>query len=146
MLFIFCFRYRVKILKSVGDKVNVLYVDYGNEETVNVNQLRSISKDLVTQMPSQAMLCVLNGFQSRNSKPEFDSAFETLTNDKRLQMTVKNAQKTCLVVDLFDMSTTPMKNILMEINQMQTESKPVDNVAGKKANEVEKTPPQNHQR
>ncbi|XP_043481522.1 uncharacterized protein LOC122510734 isoform X2 [Leptopilina heterotoma] len=138
--------YRVKILKSVGDKVNVLYVDYGNEETVNVNQLRTISKDLVTQMPSQAMLCVLNGFQSRNSKPEFDSAFETLTNDKRLQMTVKNAQKTCLVVDLFDLSTTPMKNILMEINQMQIESKPVDNVAGKKSNEVEKTPPQNHQR
>ncbi|XP_051163824.1 maternal protein tudor-like isoform X2 [Leptopilina boulardi] len=139
--------YRVKILKRVKDDVNVLYVDYGNEETVNVNQLREISRDLVTQMPCQAMLCVLNGFQSRSSKPQYDAAFEALTNEIRLSMTVKNAQKTCLVVDLFDITTSPPKNILMEINKITSESVSINENAGlKKSNDFEKTVPQNHQR
>ena len=142
--------YRVKILNIQGDKVSVLYVDYGNEESVSRNQLREIRKDFVAKMPSQAILCVLNGFQNRASNKELDTEFENLVFEKRLSMLVKNAQPTCLIVDLFDIMATPPKSIHAQLIKMSVESTGSnihnDSNTSRKSNESYKSQGQNHQR
>ncbi|XP_033209193.1 maternal protein tudor isoform X2 [Belonocnema kinseyi] len=110
--------YRVKIVKIQDDKVSVLYVDYGNEETVSRNQLRDIRRDLVAKMPCQAVLCALNGFANRPSNKKLDTEFENLVFEKRLSMQVMNAQPGGLVVDLFDIMTTPAKCIHTQLIKM----------------------------
>lgn len=142
--------YRVKILKIQEDQVSVLYVDYGNEETVSKNQLRNIRRDLVAKMPCQAILCTLNGFANRPSNKELDTEFENLVFEKRLSMLVMNAQPSGLVVDLFDIMTTPAKCIHTQLIKMSldigTTNSHNDSNISRKSNESYKSLGQKSQR
>lgn len=50
--------YRAMVRGSRGKKVVVAYVDYGNEQEVDVNDLRTITPDLI-KLPAQALKCAL---------------------------------------------------------------------------------------
>lgn len=50
--------YRAIVRGTKGDKVIVAYVDYGNEQEVDVGDLRTITPELI-RLPAQAMKCAL---------------------------------------------------------------------------------------
>lgn len=99
------FRYRAQILGIVGDKIKVVYVDYGNEEVLPVVSLRAIHDDLVTKLPAQAVKCALNGYEVLSLDQEISNHFERLTLEKRFYMKVVAAQPNGLLVDLFEFDT-----------------------------------------
>ncbi|CAL1676055.1 unnamed protein product [Lasius platythorax] len=101
--------YRAQILNVTGDKVKVVYVDYGNEEVLPTMSLRAIHNDLVTSLPAQAVKCALNGYEVLLSDQEVSNYFERLTLEKRFYMKVVAAQPKGLLVDLFEFDT--MKSI-----------------------------------
>lgn len=105
LVYLFCFRYRAQILGIVGDKVKVVYVDYGNEEVLPVISLRVIHDDLVTKLPAQAIQCALNGYEVLSLDQEVSNHFERLTLEKRFYMKVVAAQPNGLLVDLFEFDT-----------------------------------------
>jgi len=105
LLCIIFFRYRAQILGIVGDKVKVVYVDYGNEEILPVISLRVIHDDLVTKLPAQAVKCALNGYEVLSLDQEVSNHFERLTLEKRFYMKVVAAQTNGLLVDLFEFDT-----------------------------------------
>lgn len=98
-------RYRAQIVSVNGNDVKVVYVDYGNEETVSIMSLRTIHDDLVTKLPAQAIKCALNGYEVLSSEQEVTNHFETLTYDKHFYMKVVASQPNNLLVDLFEVDT-----------------------------------------
>lgn len=50
--------YRARILTTNGNRVEVAYVDYGNEQEIDVADLRTITQDLI-KLPAQALKCAL---------------------------------------------------------------------------------------
>ncbi|KAL6267474.1 hypothetical protein P5V15_000550 [Pogonomyrmex californicus] len=105
--------YRAQILGIVGDKIKVVYVDYGNEEILPVISLRAIHDDLVTKLPAQAIKCALNGHEVLSPDQEILNRFEQLTLEKRLHMKVVAVQPTNLLVDLFEYDT--MRSIQLQL-------------------------------
>ncbi|XP_019700708.2 maternal protein tudor isoform X3 [Harpegnathos saltator] len=97
--------YRAQIVNISGDKVKVVYVDYGNEETLSIMSLRTIHDDLVTKLPAQAIKCALNGYEVLAPDQEITSHFERLTLEKRFYMKVVASQPNSLLVDLFEFET-----------------------------------------
>ncbi|XP_014478410.1 PREDICTED: maternal protein tudor-like isoform X3 [Dinoponera quadriceps] len=97
--------YRAQILSVNGDKVKVVYVDYGNEETLSIMSLRTIHDDLVTKLPAQAIKCALNGYEVLSPDQEVTNHFERLTLEKRFYMKVVASQPNSVLVDLFEFET-----------------------------------------
>lgn len=50
--------YRARVINTRGKKIIVAYVDYGNEQEVDVLDLRTITPELIS-LPAQAMKCAL---------------------------------------------------------------------------------------
>lgn len=50
--------YRARVRDTRGNKIVVTYVDYGNEQEVDISDLRTITPDLI-RLPSQALKCAL---------------------------------------------------------------------------------------
>lgn len=59
--------YRARITKceSKGDKVEVIYVDYGNHESLTLSRLRMLRRDQA-ELPMMAVLCALDSVTSFN--------------------------------------------------------------------------------
>lgn len=73
------------IIKSVeGSKAVVFFVDYGNVEKVNFEQLKEI-KEEYTYLPSQAVPCKLFGPKKTDWTPGEIDSFGEATNEKYLQ-------------------------------------------------------------
>ncbi|CAB1413058.1 unnamed protein product [Pleuronectes platessa] len=81
--------YRAVVNDTEGDKLSVLFVDYGNKSQVNVTDVREMPPHLV-EAPQQAFLCELEGFDSSCGSWDSGAVDElfTLTTDKLLQLTV----------------------------------------------------------
>ncbi|XP_034435184.1 tudor domain-containing protein 6 isoform X1 [Hippoglossus hippoglossus] len=81
--------YRAEVIDTEGDKLSVLFVDYGNKSQVNVADVREMPPHLV-EAPPQAFLCELEGFDSSCGSWDSGAVDElfTLTTDKLLQLTV----------------------------------------------------------
>ncbi|KAL2735605.1 maternal protein tudor-like isoform X1 [Vespula squamosa] len=94
--------YRAKILDVDGDKIRILYVDYGNEVTVTAESLRIIHNDLVTKLPAQAIKCILRGYNTLPTGEECYNQFEMLILEKSLYMAVIDVLPGGLLVDLYD--------------------------------------------
>ncbi|XP_024937429.1 maternal protein tudor isoform X2 [Cephus cinctus] len=103
--------YRAQILNVSGDKVKVLYVDYGNEDIVTATDLRVIHNDLVTNVRAQALRCSLNGYQVKPFNQELANRFESLVLEKHLSMVVVDVYPNGVLVDLFDPASSPMVSI-----------------------------------
>lgn len=86
--------YRARINNKTGDTLNVVFIDYGNEEDVDIKDVRSMPQSLLDDAP-QAFLCTLHGFdQSRGSwDDQIYNDFYNLLVDKPLKIktiTVEN--------------------------------------------------------
>ena len=62
--------YRAKVLETLNDTVTVQFVDYGNIEVVNINEITPLSPQLA-DLPAQAIQCSLK--QNVMSKHDFSS-------------------------------------------------------------------------
>lgn len=109
-------RYRAQILSINTDNARVLYVDYGNEETVTLMSLRQIHDDLVKQLQAQAIKCSLHGWELLPSTQEVSNQFELLILEKRLRLQVLDVNPDGLVVDLFELET--MESIKSQMSGM----------------------------
>ncbi|TNN78240.1 Tudor domain-containing protein 1 [Liparis tanakae] len=83
--------YRAQIISRVDDAFHVLFIDYGNESDVDVENVRSLPQGLLEKAP-QAFLCSLSGFdESKGSwNDEVYEVFNNLLVDKPLKLTVLN--------------------------------------------------------
>ncbi|XP_071861857.1 protein tudor isoform X2 [Bombus fervidus] len=105
--------YRAQILNVNGENIRVLYVDYGNEETVTLKSLRSIRADLVKTLPAQAIKCTLHGNRVIEPTQETHDRFELYTLEKRFHIKVIDVTSNGLVVDLYEKEHN--MNILSEL-------------------------------
>ncbi|XP_076298394.1 protein tudor-like [Lasioglossum baleicum] len=94
--------YRAQILGVNAANVKILYVDYGNEETVNASYLRFIHDDLIKRLEAQAIKCILHGSELFASTQEISTKFESLTLEKRLLLRVVDTKPDGLIVDLYE--------------------------------------------
>ncbi|CAL7945702.1 unnamed protein product [Xylocopa violacea] len=94
--------YRAQILGINADNIKVLYVDYGNEETVTLMSLRMICNDLVKKLQAQAIKCSLNGWELLPCSQEVHNQFELLVLEKRLRIKVVDVNKDGIVIDLYE--------------------------------------------
>ncbi|XP_078047780.1 protein tudor isoform X2 [Augochlora pura] len=94
--------YRAQILGINASNVRVLYVDYGNEETVTITSLRFMHDDFIKRLEAQAIKCILNGWELFSSTQEVYNKFELLTLEKRLLLRVIDIKPDGLVVDLYE--------------------------------------------
>ncbi|XP_076380024.1 protein tudor isoform X1 [Megalopta genalis] len=97
--------YRAQILGVNANNVRVLYVDYGNEETVTVTSLRLMHDDLIKRLEAQAIKCILNDWELFPCTQEVYNKFESLTLEKRLLLRVIDVKPDGLVVDLYEPKT-----------------------------------------
>lgn len=95
--------YRAEVIDKDGDKLSVLFVDYGNQSQVSVTDVREMPTDLM-ETPQQAFLCELEGFGASHGSWDSGAVDElsALTTDKVLQLTVtrvtrEERQTKCLV-------------------------------------------------
>lgn len=95
-------RYRAQILSINAENAKVIYVDYGNEETVTLMSLRFIHDDLVKKLQAQAIKCILNGWESLPRNQQVSNQFESLILEKRLRLRVMDVTPDGLVVDLYE--------------------------------------------
>lgn len=121
--------YRASVLEIVNRKqVSVLYVDFGNQEVIDVEHLRILKKEFQSQ-PVQAFRCCLDGIQPVNEDQDWSEAalkrFSELVDGKELKMSVKDSEGKILSVCLYDDSSkldvgeellkaavaTPIKNL-----------------------------------
>ncbi|XP_028858147.1 tudor domain-containing 6 isoform X2 [Denticeps clupeoides] len=81
--------YRAEILSKDHDSASILFVDYGNESRVKLNEIKMLPLQLAN-IPPQAFLCHLEGFE--DSKGVWhDQAFDCffgLLSDKLLKVTI----------------------------------------------------------
>ncbi|KAJ8009403.1 hypothetical protein DPEC_G00088520 [Dallia pectoralis] len=81
--------YRAKVLRKDGDALSILFVDYGNESTVNIKDVRPVPT-LLIDVPPQAFCCHLEGFHLSQGCWN-DTASDQLSQlimDKLLHLTV----------------------------------------------------------
>lgn len=81
--------YRGEISKVEDDKVGVLFVDYGNTETVEKSALKAANANYMS-LEVQGVKCSLNGVVKEDWSTEAVGKFEEMVMDKELQATVVN--------------------------------------------------------
>ncbi|XP_076634241.1 protein tudor isoform X2 [Colletes latitarsis] len=95
--------YRARILGINGDNVKVLYVDYGNEETVTSKSLRLMHDNLIKKLEAQAIRCILNGWEVLPCTQEIYNQFELLILEKCLRLKVMDVNSDGAVVELYEL-------------------------------------------
>ncbi|KAM4541874.1 tudor domain-containing 6 [Odontesthes bonariensis] len=85
--------YRAQVIQRTDSTLHVLFVDYGNESEVDINNVKLLPRSLLEMAP-QACLCHLNGFNE--SKGSWDDEayddFHSLLVDKPLKVTILGLQ------------------------------------------------------
>lgn len=103
--------YRAKILSLSSGLAEIMYVDYGNTDSVPLSSLRCIDPSYVKVLNTQAVLCCLSGFQE-NVNEDLAAKFEEITLDKTLTMVVKDKlPNDIMLVELYDDSSGSHANI-----------------------------------
>lgn len=107
--------YRAEVINIQNNTnlITVHYSDYGNDEALPINSLRSLifgSKS--TKIPALAIPCILSGYESAPINEEVDFKFEELVLDKPLIIDVAEVRPNgSIIVNLYDTSTKPIVNI-----------------------------------
>lgn len=97
--------YRAQIISVKNDIIKVIYIDYGNEETVRSNSLKTITEDLVTVLKSQAIKCTLKGFHGRSGDSKLLNRFEQKVMSSTMILSVEQKLTNSYIVDLLDVQT-----------------------------------------
>ncbi|XP_032520783.2 maternal protein tudor-like isoform X1 [Danaus plexippus] len=110
--------YRALVRESKGNKVVVAYVDYGNEQEVDVEDLRTITPDLIT-LPAQAMKCALRGFENRPVETKTSNQLEMLALEKTLMAHIAGVLSSdTMLVSLVDHTVNPPLDVARRMNQL----------------------------
>ncbi|XP_071116873.1 uncharacterized protein [Haliotis cracherodii] len=72
--------YRALVTTMRGKKVDVLFVDFGNSDTVNADTLKEVSPH-ITNVPVQAIQCSLNGVRPLASSPAWTDNTKNVLED-----------------------------------------------------------------
>ncbi|XP_057184233.1 tudor domain-containing 6 [Triplophysa rosa] len=83
--------YRAQVINKLANAVSVVFIDYGNELEIDLNSVKSLSRELL-ERPPQAFLCQLGGFKSTHgmwSDVASETFFELLV-DEPLNVTIQN--------------------------------------------------------
>ncbi|KAM6968641.1 tudor domain-containing 6 [Tautogolabrus adspersus] len=85
--------YRAQVISKFDNVFHVVFIDYGNEADVNLQNVRPLPQSLLDQAP-QAFLCSLNGFDSSKGSWDDDvhEDFYNLLVDKPLKLKVLNME------------------------------------------------------
>ncbi|XP_021350187.1 uncharacterized protein LOC110448334 isoform X2 [Mizuhopecten yessoensis] len=98
--------YRATVLAKNNKDIEVMFVDYGNSETVNLSELREIqSKDM--SLPQQAFCCCLKGIVPESESEGWEkiacSRLEELTFEKDLKVRLcESLPNRCYMVEMSD--------------------------------------------
>lgn len=109
--------YRAKVLEVQGNDVSVLYVDYGNSETLSLSRLRVLNSKFHS-FPTQAIDCSLSG----NCSGVSDTEFQELVSEKEFMAKVLSVRNGIAVVDLVSKETNESISSLLkkDTNQQAT--------------------------
>ena len=107
--------YRATINAISGQKINVKFTDFGNDEIVARNEIQQINEDYL-QLPVQAVKLELFGGAGLQLR-DMTERFRKLCLDKKLEATVREQLETYLLVDLNDLSVTPPLSIITELQK-----------------------------
>ncbi|XP_050666481.1 tudor domain-containing 6-like isoform X3 [Leptidea sinapis] len=130
--------YRAMVRHTQGEQVVVAYVDYGNEQEVNVSDLRTITPGLI-QLPAQALKCALKGFENKPVETKTSNQLEMLALEKTLTMTIDGfLSKDTMLVSLVDDTVSPLLDIARRMNQL---SQPRGSVPHEKTTQVRRDTP-----
>lgn len=108
--------YRARITKcdAKGDKVEVIYVDYGNHESLTLSRLRMLRRD-EAELPMMAVLCALDGVTSLDGENWSDASiarFKELCEVEMLRMKAVRAKDHHLYVELKDPKGNDLRTVL----------------------------------
>lgn len=110
--------YRAKVLQTRGQKVLVSYVDYGNEQELDIGDLRTINAQLLV-LPAVAMKCALKGYENKPTESKTSNQLEMLALEKMLTAhVVGNLSTDTMLVTLVDDSVKPPLDIAKRMMQL----------------------------
>lgn len=95
--------YRAVVISKQKDQLQVQYIDYGNIETLPLEQVKQIRNEWVDDIPAQGILCVLSDITE--VKPFNTEELKRLTNcmlDCSLLMKIKSRAPSCVYVELYN--------------------------------------------
>ncbi|XP_039285394.1 uncharacterized protein LOC111062421 [Nilaparvata lugens] len=105
--------YRAKILSVDQNEAKVLFVDYGNIDSVEISKLRYISPDLVGEVDAQAIECCLAGYETSEPDEALDVALYNLITEKAMSMKVYGILiDDVLAVEFFDDNNAKISSFL----------------------------------
>ncbi|CAH2981454.1 unnamed protein product [Chilo suppressalis] len=130
--------YRARIRDTKGNKIIVGYVDYGNEQEIDVTDLRTITPDLI-RLPAQAMKCALKGFENKPVETKTSNQLEMLALEKTLIAHIVGVlSNDTMLVSLVDDTVSPPLDVARKMNQL---SQPRSNHEVKATTPVRKDAP-----
>ncbi|CAH2039405.1 unnamed protein product, partial [Iphiclides podalirius] len=110
--------YRARVRDTKGNKVVVAYVDYGNEQEVDISDLRTITPDLI-RLPAQALKCALKGFENKPVETKTSNQLEMLALEKTLMAHIVGVLSSdTMLVTLVDDTVSPPLDVARRMNQL----------------------------
>lgn len=106
--------YRAQIITKTPAGIKVRYIDYGNEEIVQLHNLKKLESEHITSLKPQALECCLNGYQNMEQDKERDNLLEELILEKDFSMKVFDTQDNRVLVELFDNDRYNVSSLLLE--------------------------------
>ncbi|RZF39599.1 hypothetical protein LSTR_LSTR001120 [Laodelphax striatellus] len=105
--------YRAQILNVNDEEAKVLFVDYGNIDSVSISLLRYISPDLVRDVEAQAIECCLAGYETSEPNDALNTSLYNLIIEKSMAMKVYGILiDDVLIVEFFDDDNTKISSFL----------------------------------
>ncbi|KAJ2943611.1 hypothetical protein O0L34_g16719 [Tuta absoluta] len=131
--------YRARVRRTNGKKVVVAYVDYGNEQEVDVSDLRTITPELI-RLPAQAMKCALKGYENKPVETKSSNQLEMLALEKTLMAHIVGVlSNDTMLVTLVDDTVSPPLDVARRMMQLST---PRSNIETKPTTPVRKDAPE----
>uniref|UniRef100_A0A6P7FIK6 Uncharacterized protein LOC114328275 isoform X2 n=1 Tax=Diabrotica virgifera virgifera TaxID=50390 RepID=A0A6P7FIK6_DIAVI len=125
--------YRSQVTEVQGNVVTVRYIDYGNEESVAIDQLKNIEGEILTVLKPQAIECCLNGYQKMEPDLQRDGLLEELLLENTFTMKVVDMCDKKALVDLFDENEYNVSSLLLvKLSEASSQVSPVLVQAGNK--------------
>ncbi|XP_072393334.1 protein tudor-like isoform X2 [Diabrotica undecimpunctata] len=106
--------YRSQVTEISENLVTVRYIDYGNEESVPIDQLKNIEGEILTVLKPQAIECCLNGYQKMEPDVVRDGLLEELLLENTFTMKVVDMCDKKALVELFDDSEYNVASLLLD--------------------------------
>ncbi|XP_066272832.1 uncharacterized protein [Branchiostoma lanceolatum] len=108
--------YRAQVLSVEGSVIKVLYVDFGNSESVRLERLKSVSPEFLAT-PSQALECTL-GKEAGDLPEDITTVMQGLTDVLTIKFLPQDGQK--WAVEVFQ-GETSVKDMVLKIGKEEVE-------------------------